>query len=182
MPRCVLTVHFCCKVPMVVTDMCMSVTRILPKSLPTTFGTPELVDLARTSGRKDVHLLLPPVDIDFNSPFAVDPNAFESRYGISSNDVLLVTVSRLDPWMKGDSLRRTIDAVKCRNILPLRLIIVGDGPARAELESLSKNVNAVLRREAVTLAGEWVDPRPAYAAADIVVGMGGSALRAPGLR
>ena len=89
----------------------MSVTRILPKSLPTTFGTPELVDLARTSGRKDVHLLLPPVDIDFNSPFAVDPNAFAVTASVRTT-TNLVTVSRLDPWMKGDSLRRTIDAVK----------------------------------------------------------------------
>jgi len=34
-----------------------------------------------------------------------------------------------------------------------------------------------LGRVAVVLTGALVDPRPAYAAADIVVGMGGSALR-----
>jgi hypothetical protein len=35
-----------------------------------------------------------------------------------------------------------------------------------------------LARHAVVLTGELIDPRPAYAAADIFVGMGSSALRA----
>src|SRR5688500_17915952 len=40
-------VHIPMGVPMAVTDMCMNVTRLLPRELPTTFGTPELVDKAR---------------------------------------------------------------------------------------------------------------------------------------
>jgi glycosyltransferase involved in cell wall biosynthesis len=39
-------------------------------------------------------------------------------------------------------------------------------------------VNAALGRPAVVLTGPLADPRPAYAAADIALGMGGSALRA----
>jgi glycosyltransferase involved in cell wall biosynthesis len=38
-------------------------------------------------------------------------------------------------------------------------------------------VNASAGREAVVLAGSVLDPRPAYAAADVVLAMGGSALR-----
>jgi L-malate glycosyltransferase len=172
------SVHLPMRIPMVVTDMCMTLTRVLPKKLPTTFGTPELVAQARASGRHHAEALLPPIDVHLNAPTAVDSQPFKDRYQIRDDNVTLVTVSRLDPWMKGDSLRRTIAAVKqIGAVLPLRLVIVGDGPARAELERQASEVNTSLGRNAVTLAGEWIDPRPAYAAADIVVGMGGSALR-----
>jgi glycosyltransferase involved in cell wall biosynthesis len=62
--------------------------------------------------------------------------------------------------------------------LPLRLLVVGDGTARERLAQLAAEVNAELGREAVTLTGAMRDPRAAYAAADIVLGMGSSALRA----
>ncbi|MDQ1385965.1 MAG: phosphatidyl-myo-inositol alpha-mannosyltransferase, partial [Actinomycetota bacterium] len=38
-------------------------------------------------------------------------------------------------------------------------------------------VNARLGRNAVILTGALIDPRPAYAAADVMIGMGGSILR-----
>jgi hypothetical protein len=57
------------------------------------------------------------------------------------------------------------------------LIIVGDGVARVELEQLAAEANSELGRSAVVLTGAMLDPRPAYDSADIVVGMGGSALR-----
>lgn len=173
------TVHLLMRVPMVVTDMLMEITRLLPKRLPTTFGTPELVDQARAMGRRQVELMLPPVDVHLNALGVVDPRPFRERHGIDDGDITLVTVSRLDTWMKSESLVRTIDAVRTLGRhLPLRFVIVGDGTARAELERLADETNVELGRPAVLLAGALLDPRPAYAAADIVVGMGGSALRA----
>jgi len=171
-------VHLAMRVPMVVTDMFMTLTRVLPKALPTTFGTPELVDQARAAGRKRVELILPPVDVHANAPGAVDPNPFREKYGVNNSSITLVTVSRLNLSMKFESLARTIDAVGALGSeLPLRLIIVGDGGARATLEGLASQVNARLGRPAVVFTGELLDPRPAYASADIVIGMGGSALR-----
>ena len=80
--------------------------------------------------------------------------------------------------MKGESLLRTVDVIRSLGRdLPLRLVVVGDGTARANLERLADEINAELGRTAVLLTGQLLDPRPAYAAADIVVGMGGSALR-----
>jgi glycosyltransferase involved in cell wall biosynthesis len=109
----------------------------------------------------------------------VSPKPFIQRFGIKNGDITLVTVSRLATWMKAESLRRTVDAVRTLGRdLPLRLLIVGDGVARAELERLAAQTNAELGREAVVLTGALLDPRPAYAAADIFIGMGGSALRA----
>jgi len=61
---------------------------------------------------------------------------------------------------------------------PFQLVIVGDGKARPAMEQAAARVNAAAGRRLVVLTGEMSDPRAAYAAADIVLGMGGSALRA----
>jgi L-malate glycosyltransferase len=166
------------KVPLVATDMSMTLQRLLPRTIPTTFGTPELVDQARAAGHQLAGLLVPPVDIHENAPGAVDPAPFRARYALKDGDLNLVIVSRLDAIMKAESLFRTIHAVgELGSALPLRLVIVGDGEVRDKVERLAQETNAKLRRDAVVLTGALVDPRPAYAAADVVVGMGGSALR-----
>ncbi len=167
------------RVPMVVTDMSMNVARVLPKSIPTTFGTPELVDRARALGRRPLETILPPVDIQRNAPGAVDSRPFRERHGVRGEDITLVSVSRLSAWMKGEALRRAVATVRTLGRdYPLRLLVVGDGEARDELQRLADAANDELGRDAVVLVGAMLDPRPAYAAADIVVGMGGSALRA----
>lgn len=171
--------HLLTRIPVAVTDMNMSLTRLLPKGLHTTFGTPELVDQARAAGWRRAHLLLPPVDVGLNAPEALDPRPFRDQYGIRPDELVLVTVSRLDLSMKAESLRRSVAAVRTlAPTLPLRFLIVGDGRGRLELEQLAAEANAHIGRRAITLTGPLLDPRPAYAAADIVIGMGGSALRA----
>jgi glycosyltransferase involved in cell wall biosynthesis len=156
----------------------MTLTRLLPKKLPTTFGTPELVDQAKATGRQRVELLVPPIDVHSNAPGSVDPEPFRKRYGIKDGDITLVMVSRLSEWLKGESLFRTVDVVRILGRdLPLRLVITGEGALRGKLERLADEVNAELGRLAVVLTGALLDPRPVYAAADIVVGMGASALR-----
>src|SRR5215813_10027946 len=125
--------HILMRVPMVVTVMSMAVPRLLPKALPTTFGTPELVDQARAAGRRRLELIVPPVDTKLNAPNTVNAHAFRERYGIKVGDVTLVTVSRLVNWMKAESLWRTVDVVRTlgRDV-PLKFVIVGDGTARPE--------------------------------------------------
>lgn len=167
------------KVPIAVTSMSMDVERMLPRVVPTTFGTPELVDRARAKGYAMAELLLPPVDIEQNSPGAADGIAFREKWNLKHNDIVIVTVSRLDSHMKGEALFRTAETMlalprKVRS----RFVIVGDGDTRPKLEKRAAEVNAALGYSAVILTGEMADPRPAYAAADIAVCMGGSALRA----
>jgi glycosyltransferase involved in cell wall biosynthesis len=171
-------VHLPMRIPMVVTDMMMSLTRMLPKCLPTTFGIPELLDRARSDGWRRLEFIPPPIDVNLNAPGAVNPRPFRERYGMEHNDITLVIVSRLSTWMKAESLLRTIDVVRTlgRDI-PLRLVIVGEGLLSAKLERLAEEINFELGRHAVVLTGVLLDPRPAYASADIVIGMGGSALR-----
>lgn len=166
------------RMPMVVTSMAMVVNRLLPKSVPTTFGTPELVARATASGRPRLTLMMPPVDVHLNSPAAVDGKVFRLQHGFADTDIVLVTVSRLVEWMKAESLRDTIDVVRrLGRDFPLRFVIVGDGSSLPEIERLAAAANAELGRTAIVLTGAMIDPRPAYAGADIVVGMGGSALR-----
>lgn len=172
------SVYLPMRVPMVVSDMMMELTRILPKWLPTTFGVPELVDKARAQGRSNAQLILPPVDVHHNAPGVVDSQSFCAAHGLSERCIKIVSVSRLSEWMKSESLVRSIEAVRSvGKDLPLQLAIVGDGGARARLETLATRCNAELGRAAVVFTGALLDPRPAYAAADIVIGMGGSALR-----
>ena len=171
-------VHLVKRVPMVVSDMMMDLTRILPKYVPTTFGIPALVEQARRSGRRHVDLLTPPVDVAINAPNAVDPRPFIERFELRDDQINIVTVSRLATHLKGESLVRSIEAVRhLGREFPLRLLIVGEGAARAELEQLARQANAELGRAAVVLTGALLDPRAAYAAASIVIGMGGSSLR-----
>lgn len=55
--------------------------------------------------------------------------------------------------------------------------MVGAGPSLEPLRAAAAAANAALGREAVLVPGQLADPRPAYQAADVVLGMGGSALR-----
>jgi glycosyltransferase involved in cell wall biosynthesis len=172
------SVHLPLGIPMMVSAMTMDITRLLPKQMWTTFGTPELVDQARAQGRGKVDLIVPPVDMHANAPDAVDAQAFRRHHGVRPDEILVVTASRLSVSTKSESLMRTIDAMRALGRdFPLRFLIVGEGTARSQLETLAAQANAQLGREAVSCVGALLDPREAYAAADIVVGMGSSAVR-----
>lgn len=175
--------HLWRAVPLVGSDMEMSVGGMMPKSAYITYGTPELVEIAQRSGYRHAHLLVPPVDLQYNSHSQASGESFRADLGLGDRDILIVTVSRLDSGLKAESLFRTIEAVRTlgRDV-PIRLAIVGDGNIRAQLDAAAAAVNSELGRTAVLLTGTLIDPRPAYAAADIVVGMGGSALRAMAFR
>jgi L-malate glycosyltransferase len=173
--------HLVHRTPLAVTRMMMSVGRILPKSVPTTYGTPQLVEEARVAGCRQVRLLLPPVDCDENAPGAADGAAFRALHGIQQDEIVIVCVSRFSTTgdIKADSLVNLIDAVAILGVeLLVRLVLVGDGEIRPELERRAAAINARLSRTAVVLTGAMLDPRAAYEAADVVVGMGGSSLRA----
>jgi len=124
----------------------------------------------------------PPINVVEDQPGAVDGDEWRREHGLSAagveHEIVLVTVSRLSHRMKAESILHTVGAVGLvGDRLPVRFLIVGDGPARPEIEELAAEVNSRLGREAVQLLGAMVDPRPAYAAADIVIGMGTSVVR-----
>ncbi len=171
-------VHLFGRLPMLGTVMSMGVLADLPKSIPMTYGTEALVEGAARQQHAPVWLLEPPVNTNDDGPGIVDPEPFRRQWGLDRDTVSVVVVSRLVSWLKAEGLIQAIDAV--RNLAAgskVRLVIVGGGPLLEELQERATLANQAVGRETVVLTGPMIDPRPAYAAADIVIGMGGSALR-----
>lgn len=141
-------------------------------------GTEECAEAMRPWFGAPVSVIEPPVDIDRDRLDAVDVDAFLSCHDIDNVDhPRVVVVSRLDPLAKLEGILRTIDACAALESLGVTLIIVGSGDALSDVQRAADRVNNCIQRRAVVVTGSLYDPRPAYAAADIVVGMGGSALR-----
>ncbi len=164
-------------VPVLCTVLSMSVSPLVPASVPLIMGTAALGEEACRSHRSDVWVLEPPIDCLTDHP-AIDGTGYRLRHQVGSNEQLIVTVSRLAIDLKLDALVRAIDAVAALAVrFPARLLIVGGGQAGEALSARAQAVNREVGREVVTLTGPELDPRQAYAAADIVVGMGSSALR-----
>lgn len=165
-------------VPLLCTVLSMSLTGLVPDSVPLVTGTRELEAQARAERRGPVYLLEPPIDTDHDRP-GLDGSAFRAEHGVEAGELLLVSVSRLSIDLKLDALVRAIDAAgRLARQLPVRLVVVGTGEAADQLARRAVRVNEGAGREVVTMAGPTLDPRPAYAAADVVLGMGSSALRA----
>lgn len=170
--------HLLRRVPLVCTVLSMSLVPLVPDSIPLVMGTRELQELARAGRTEPVRLLEPPVDTGCDHP-GIDGSAFRAEHGVTAEDLLVVIVSRLSIDLKLDSLVRAVDAAGAlAERFPIRLVIVGSGEAAEQLGQRADRVNAAAGREVVTLAGPTLEPRPAYAAADVVLGMGSSALRA----
>ena len=115
------------------------------------------------------------------SPVDTERDSMEAhfaRYRTEPDQILAVCISRLVVPFKKQGLD---DAIRGVFVLaeqyPLRLHIVGDGPLRAVLAGIAYEGNTRAGRPVVTFAGAVSDPRPYYAAADVVLGVGGAALR-----
>jgi glycosyltransferase involved in cell wall biosynthesis len=164
-------------VPLVINDYAMTVTRGLPRRPPLVVGTREVYDEALAVRSGETHVVEPPVDERENAPDAVDGARFREDHAIEEADVLVAVVSRFSNFLKREGLLAAIDAIRMLDDPTVRLMLVGDGEARDEVRSRADGANEQLGRDAVLLPGPLLDPRPAYAAADIVLGMGHSALR-----
>lgn len=160
-----------------VTNWTMENVNYIPAGMPMIVGTRGLQREAETAHRGPVPLLEPPVDLESDFPDPVAGSAFRRQYGVREDEILAVTVSRLDSDLKAEGIARAIDAVAHLDLPTLRLVIVGDGNAQDILQRRAAAVNATLGRQAVLLAGAMIDPRAAYDAADLTLGMGGSAIR-----
>lgn len=165
------------RTPVVATVMSMAVAPFLPKSVPLIVGTEQIRRHSRSNKFAHVSLIEPPVDVHANSP-AFEAGDFRGRYGIRTDTILVTVVCRLVRELKLEGLLSACRVIGqlVRQGLDIHLAIVGDGAARAEVEQEAARASS-LAANAITLVGELEDPRPAYAAADIILGMGGSALR-----
>jgi glycosyltransferase involved in cell wall biosynthesis len=165
--------------PVLSTILAMEVRAFLPWSVPMIVGTRQIY-AQEQHRRPELYLMEPPIDVELNSP-RHDGRAgrdFRERWGIGPEAKAVVVVGRIAADLKLEGLLAAVRATGAlQHRFPIRLVVVGDGPEREVVESCAREVNAHAARELVTLTGEIRDPRPAYAAADVVLGMGGSVLR-----
>jgi hypothetical protein len=161
----------------VATVMSMAVAPFIPARMPLVVGTEQIAATERRR-RSDVTVIEPPVDSVHNAPGAagIDVDQFRYSHGLRPDDVHVVCVSRLSQQLKLEGLLTAMEAVP-RLGTRVVLVVVGGGPAEAVVRAAAREANARAGRRAVVLTGEVADPRPAYAVADVVLGMGGSALR-----
>ncbi|MGY1831485.1 glycosyltransferase [Geodermatophilus sp. SYSU D01180] len=166
------------EVAAVATVMSMAVPPFLPSSMPLVVGTQRLADRAARTRRGPVRLIEPPVDTRADRP-GVAAAEFRAAYPVPPGTAQVVVVGRLAHELKREGLLTAVRAVgTLARSRAVRLVVVGDGPAAEEVRAAAEVANRVAGREAVLLTGRLDDPRGAYDAADVCLGMGGSALRA----
>lgn len=166
--------------PLLCTVLSMHVPALIPRSVRLLMGTEALAEDARRRGVRQVSVCEPPIDTLRDVPTAgAGPAALRAEWGVGAHERLVVTVSRLAVDLKLDALERLIDAVGILGATRwVRLLVVGGGEAEPALRRRAADAEARAGRPVVTFTGEQGDPRPFYEAADVVAGMGSSALRA----
>ena len=145
------------------------------RHMPLIVGTGYLLD-EQASRPGGVVLISPPVDLAWDSPDAVDGVAFRIEHGVNEG-LLLVIVSRLVRSMKSMPIGVAVDAMRALAHRGVTLAIVGAGDNEAAIAEKAAKVNNEVGRDVVRLLGPMADPRSAYAGADVMLGMGGSAAR-----
>ncbi|NWL27134.1 group 1 glycosyl transferase [Paenarthrobacter ureafaciens] len=160
------------------TVMSMAVAPFIPYTMPLVVGTEQIRQVEDDAGRRRVALMEPPVDTSVNSAAAVSGGTFRSHWGLGDDALAVVCVTRLAQELKLEGILAAMESVRALSReWPVRLIIAGSGPAAEVVHHHARRINDEAGRRLVILTGELADPRPAYAAADVVLGMGGSALR-----
>ncbi|QSP96532.1 glycosyltransferase [Marinobacter salinisoli] len=108
------------------------------------------------------------IDVIYNgiAPLTVNPERRESlanELGIQPGEIVIGTVARLDP-VKNQALILKATRALLDEGYPIRLLLVGDGPERRNLESLTKDLKL---DEAVIFAGFQENPADFLSLMDI---------------
>lgn len=163
-------------VPVVTTIMSMTVPDFLPRHSPIVVGTAELAQRQR-SKRSSVHLMEPPIDTTRNAPN--DGRDARTRFGFDHDDLVFGIVCRLTDDL--DKLQGVLAAISATEQLAttkhVRLLVVGDGPGLSAVRERAASVNNRTRHDVIVVEGGMLDPRDAYSATDVVLGMGSSAIK-----
>ena len=158
--------------------MSMSVAPFIPSRMPLTVGTERIQEACGPARRGPSLLLEPPVDTEGNRPGLFGGGVRPRLYGVPEAGLRILIVSRLAAELKLEGILTAVSAIgELAGRRDVQLVVVGDGPGRVEVERAAAAANVRAGRAAVVLTGELADPRPAYASADVCVGMGSSALR-----
>lgn len=142
----------------------------LPESVPLTVGMPELARFTRLWRTGPVDLLPPPI--------RVRRGPGSDAASIEGAGLVMVLVSRLVEPFKREGILRAIAATAELDDLGARLLVLGDGPARALYEEAAGAVNGSLGRDVVRFLGEEIDSERVLGMAHVAIGSGVSAMQA----
>jgi glycosyltransferase involved in cell wall biosynthesis len=109
-----------------------------------------------------------PVGLDLDRFLQPDSEAaatLRDRCGTNAGELLVAFVGRLVPIKRVDLVLRATASAREQG-MPIRLMVVGDGPCRARLELLTRSLGV---GEAVRFLGYLADTSAAAAAADIAI-------------
>jgi len=95
--------------------------------------------------------------------FLTEAKTLRQELGLGVDTLVFGTISRLDPIKNQDMMIRAF-ALTRTQYPGCHLLIVGDGPERAKLESLADELSM---RQHITFTGFMVDPKPWFAVIDI---------------
>lgn len=165
------------KVPVLASVMSMGVPDFLPRHLPLLVGTPAIADELIWQHRT-AFLLEPRVDMEANK--SVDSAAARASLEISDGEIVISIVSMLTTEL--EKLQGVLEAIalidRMARTSAVRLLVAGSGEGLEQVQERADEVNARHCRLVVDVLGHVSDPRPVYEAADIVLGMGASAIKA----
>jgi glycosyltransferase involved in cell wall biosynthesis len=91
------------------------------------------------------------------------PAALRTELGLRNDDIVLGTISRLDPIKNQTMMLRSFQQARARNP-KLKLLIVGDGPQRAELHALADTLGL---KDSVIFTGFQPKPQAYLALMDV---------------
>ncbi|PJI95286.1 glycosyltransferase [Luteimicrobium subarcticum] len=159
-PRVVVTLHNLPVGGRGVRTVSAVLERVVARGADVVLGvSPDLVDLARVRGARDVALALVPAPAVGERP-GRSAAQVRDALGVRADQGLVVTVARLAPQKGLDVL---LDAAS-RCAMPLVWAVAGDGPLRADLAA-----QVTARDLPVRLLGARDDVPDLLAAADVVV-------------
>lgn len=165
------------RTPMVTTVLSMSVPHLLPTHETMIVGTAELQRM-QEGLRPRTFLMEPPIDTELNRSDRGRDLA-RKELGLPPDGLIVSVICRLTSDLdKSEGVRQAIEVVsRLCGEQAITLLVVGDGPELGDIRQAAAAANARAGVEAVVVIGGLLDPRPAYDAADIVIGMGSSALK-----
>jgi glycosyltransferase involved in cell wall biosynthesis len=168
--------HLVSGTPLVTSVLSITLPKFIPRSSHLVVGAAEMAETARARGYPDVSLIEPPTW----TPRPTTPAelaTFREHHGVTDGVPVVLIASRLANE-KVESIEMAIDAVaSIADHRPVQLLVAGEGTGEYALRDRGESVNRRLGQRAVIFTGLLHDVAPAYAVADVVIGMGTSVRR-----